>query len=57
VKHGITRYDFIDALRGIAVAGVVLVHTGRQAMPPSALLRVAMNWARRACSCSSSSVP
>jgi len=43
VKPGITRYDFIDALRGIAVAGVVLVHTGRQAMPPSGVLRAAMN--------------
>lgn len=37
------RHDVIDALRGLAVAGVVLVHTGRQAMPPSAGLRTAMN--------------
>ena len=43
MKDGSARYDFIDALRGLAVAGVVLVHTGRQAMPPSDLLRTAMN--------------
>ena len=43
MKQGITHYDFIDALRGLAVAGVVLVHTGRQAMPPSGPLRAAMN--------------
>lgn len=43
MKHGLAKYDFIDALRGIAVASVVLVHTGRQAMPPSAALRAAMN--------------
>lgn len=43
MKEALARYDFIDALRGLAVAGVVLVHTGRQAMPPSGALRVAMN--------------
>jgi peptidoglycan/LPS O-acetylase OafA/YrhL len=43
VNRDIPRYDVIDALRGIAVAGVVLVHTGRQAMPPGATLRAAMN--------------
>jgi peptidoglycan/LPS O-acetylase OafA/YrhL len=43
MKDGPAHHDFIDALRGLAVAGVVLVHTGRQAMPPSDLLRAAMN--------------
>lgn len=43
MNRDIPRYDVIDALRGIAVAGVVLVHTGRQAMPPGATLRGAMN--------------
>lgn len=43
MTHGIAKYDAVDALRGIAVAGVVLVHTGRQAMPPSDALRAAMN--------------
>ncbi len=43
MKGGPPHHAFIDALRGLAVAGVVLVHTGRQAMPPSAGLRAAMN--------------
>jgi len=38
IKSDINKYDYIDALRGIAILGVILVHSSQSVEPTSAIL-------------------
>ena len=42
-QQNIQKYEFIDAMRGIAIIGVVLVHASRQVAPSDDTLRTLMN--------------
>jgi peptidoglycan/LPS O-acetylase OafA/YrhL len=46
LADGLPRYDFIDALRGWAVVGVVIVHTAQWVSPGDALLPITGQGAR-----------